>query len=298
DYASVLMMCSVRLSSFAWALADNPELRKSATLSDFLGYLFFMPAFFVGPAFPFSTYLKWTKELPPYNSIPSPAIPALKALFLGAFCTFLYMRFDDDWSYTHLLDPAFLARTTLLQRILFVQAAGLLMRTKYYGVWKIGEFTCILSGIGYSGADTWKACENVDIPALETSQTPNATLQNWNIFINNHLHANVYKRLRGAGLGASAANYLTKGTSAVWHGFFPGYYLTFASAAVMSMCAQMVRNEVRPLFATASAPFGFKPMYDFVSWMCAQFIMNYICGPFTVYWLGPGIAVWRAVGYA
>ncbi|TPX77214.1 hypothetical protein CcCBS67573_g01523 [Chytriomyces confervae] len=356
DYAAVLMMAAVRLSSFAWAIHDEhlqASVHKVPSLMNFLGYMLFVPAFFCGPAFDFNTYMDWKHLRGVYKSIPSVFVPALKVFGLGVVLCGVFMQFGDYWDYSHFVDANYVMQSTLANRIMTMQVSGVFMRFKYYGVWKISESVCILSGLGYSGTHppttttttttstatttqttnttkqqqqqqqqqhTWTACQNVDISALETSSSPVGILSNWNMFVNAHLHKNVYTRLRSAGVATPIANAVTKAFSALWHGFYPGYYLTFGSAAFMSVCAGILRRELRPLFVVAvpaaatkkndtkqdatneSALSGavlaaYKPGYDVAGWALSQLIMNYICAPFPLFWLKEGLAVWASVYY-
>ncbi|KAJ3231637.1 lysophospholipid acyltransferase [Chytriomyces hyalinus] len=344
DYAAVLMMAALRLSSFAWAIHDEhsqSSIQKVPSLMNFLGYMMFVPAFFCGPAFDFNTYMDWKHSRGVYKTIPSVFEPALKVFILGVVLCGVFMQFGDYWDYSHFVDANYVMQSTLANRIMTMQVSGVFMRFKYYGVWKISESVCILSGLGYSGTKpppptsstqkatnttnqqqqhTWTACQNVNISALETCSSPVGILSNWNMFVNAHLHKNVYMRLRYAGIATPVANVVTKAFSALWHGFYPGYYLTFGSAAFMSACAGILRRELRPLVAVASvkkndvkqqtaiadtvvvssvAPIlaAYKPSYDVAGWALSQLIMNYICAPFPLFWLKEGLAVWASVFY-
>ncbi|KAI8842826.1 MBOAT, membrane-bound O-acyltransferase family-domain-containing protein [Chytriomyces cf. hyalinus JEL632] len=339
DYAAVLMMAAVRLSSFAWAIHDEhlqTSVHKVPSLMNFLGYMLFVPAFFCGPAFDFNTYMDWKHSRGVYKSIPSVFVPALKVFSLGVLLCGVFMQFGDYWDYSHFVDANYVMQSTIANRIMTMQVSGVFMRFKYYGVWKISESVCILSGLGYSGThpptpptisqtttnqqqDTWTSCQNVNISALETSSSPVGILSNWNMFVNAHLHKNVYTRLRSAGVATPVANAVTKAFSALWHGFYPGYYLTFGSAAFMSVCAGILRRELRPLVAVvpdkkkkeeavvdtvndshaSSVPVlaASKSAYDVAGWALSQLIMNYICAPFPLFWLKEGLAVWASVYY-
>jgi hypothetical protein len=132
----------------------------------------------------------------------------------------------------------------LTLRLLYLQPVGMTIRFKYYGVWKMAEGACILSGLGFHGYNPdgtlkWDRMTNVSPFALETAQNNKAYLEAWNQMTNKWLKNYVYLRVtpRGKKPGFRSAM-ATFTTSAVWHGFYPGYYLTFVSAAFIQTCGK------------------------------------------------------------
>jgi lysophospholipid acyltransferase len=115
---------------------------------------------------------------------------------------------------------------------------------KYYGIWKMAEGACILSGIGFNGYKSdgslrWDRVTNVSPWTLETSQNNKELLEAWNQntnkWLRNYLYLRVAARGKKPGFKSSMATF---GTSALWHGFFPGYYLTFISAGFVQTCGK------------------------------------------------------------
>lgn len=63
-------------------------------------------------------------------------------------------------------------------------------------------------------------------------------INNWNVGTNRWLRLVVYER--------TPKKYGTLATftlSALWHGFYPGYYITFATGALIVMAARFVSFE-------------------------------------------------------
>lgn len=60
-------------------------------------------------------------------------------------------------------------------------------------------------------------------------------INNWNIGTNRWLREIIYERV-----SKRHGTLLTFCLSALWHGFYPGYYVTFASGAVLVMAARIV----------------------------------------------------------
>jgi lysophospholipid acyltransferase len=122
---------------------------------------------------------------------------------------------------------------------------NLTARFKYYGSWSLTEGACILTGLGYKGVDPvtgkvmWNRLQNIDPWAVETAQNPRGYLAGWNINTNNWLRNYVYLRVTPRGKKPGfRASLLTFGTSALWHGFYPGYYLTFIFASLIQTAAK------------------------------------------------------------
>lgn len=60
------------------------------------------------------------------------------------------------------------------------------------------------------------------------------SIEAWNMGTNRWLRMIVYERVN------KYSTILTYALSAVWHGFYPGYYLTFASGALFTFGARTV----------------------------------------------------------
>ena len=107
-------------------------------------------------------------------------------------------------------------------RILVVQLAGFVERSRYYGVWTLTEGASILTGLGFtgyspSGAATWNGAANVEVWKIEVPENFKALVDSWNIKTSVWLRECVYKRVtpkgQKAGFQSSILTYLT---SALW----------------------------------------------------------------------------------
>lgn len=63
-------------------------------------------------------------------------------------------------------------------------------------------------------------------------------ISNWNMGTNRWLRLVVYERVP-----KKYGTLLTFSLSALWHGFYPGYYVTFASGALIVTAARTVRKS-------------------------------------------------------
>lgn len=73
------------------------------------------------------------------------------------------------------------------------------------------------------------------------------SIEHWNKGTNRWLRSIVYERMKCYRL------VLTYTLSAVWHGFYPGYYLTFANGAFFTIVARTVSEiKLYPLYNLTS----------------------------------------------
>lgn len=66
-------------------------------------------------------------------------------------------------------------------------------------------------------------------------------------------------------------------TSAIWHGFYPGYYITFATGALFVSAARVARSRLRHRFQTNAI---LRDVYDVLTILVTRFFMAYACFPF------------------
>lgn len=183
------------------------------------------------------------------RKIPRSGRPAARKAAMGLVWIFLYLRFSGWYNTEIVLSDGF-SKYGFLRRVWILQMLGFSTRLKYYGVWYLTEGACILSGMGYKGIDPktgriqWNRLQNVNPWGIETAQNTRAYLENWNMNTNNWLRNYMYLRItpkgKKPGFRASLATFVT---SAFWHGFYPGYYLSFLLAAFLQTVAKSELNS-------------------------------------------------------
>jgi len=112
----------------------------------------------------------------------------------------------------------------------------------------------------------------------------------WNIATSNWLRRCVYERVP-----ASIATLSSFTMSAIWHGFYPGYYLTFISCALWNESAKVMRRHIRPLIlpnkeAEASIMGN---IYGIVTTCLTMMSLNYLGHPFNVQSFDKSINLWK-----
>ncbi|KAI1980989.1 Lysophospholipid acyltransferase [Ophidiomyces ophidiicola] len=334
DITGAQMVLVMKLSAFCWNVHDgrvaenllsdaqkHAAIKKLPSILDFAGYVFFFPSLFAGPAFDYVEYRRWIEttmfDHPPGSDpskvpavrkkrkIPRSGRPAMRKMLIGLLWILVFIQAGPWFDKTIILSPEYL-NYGFLKRVFFLQMLGLTARTKYYGVWTLTEGACILSGMGYNGFDPqtgkayWNKLENVNPLELETAQSPHGFLGNWNKNTNHWLRNYIYLRVtpkgRKPGFRASLATFLT---SATWHGFYPGYYLTFILGAFVQTTAKNLRRHLRPFFMTpdGSKPTPQKRYYDILGWVTTQLTLSFVVAPFILLTFGDCIAAWAHVYY-
>ena len=273
DITGAQMVLVMKLSAFCWNVADGqlpePELsdvqkdrmlKDLPGLLDFAGYVLFFPALLVGPAFDYAEYRRWLdttmfdlpaqvdpSKKPPVRrkrKIPRSGMPAAWKAASGIVWIGLFVYLSNYFHFTELTKSTFL-KLGFLRRVWALYMVGVTARLKYYGVWSLTEGACILAGLGYNGVDpvsgkvSWNRLQNINPLGVELAQNSRAYLGNWNMNTNNWLRNYVYLRVTPKGKKPGfRASLITFTTSAFWHGFYPGYYLSFVLASLIQTVAK------------------------------------------------------------
>ncbi|KAK8034808.1 Lysophospholipid acyltransferase [Apiospora rasikravindrae] len=332
DITGAQMVMVMKLSAFCWNVADGtlPEDQLSdfqkdrkivelPSLLDYAGFVLFFPSFMAGPPFDYNEYKRWVDctmfdvptnvdpaKRPPTRKkrkIPRSATPAMwKAagglLWIGAF-----VKFSAWFDWKFILADGFMSYS-IVHRIFYLHMVGVTARLKYYGVWSLTEGACILSGLGYKGIDpktgrvSWDRLQNINPWGVESAQNSRAYLENWNMGTNKWLRYYIYLRVtprnKKPGFRASLATFTT---SAFWHGFYPGYYLTFVLASFVQTAAKNARRYLRPFFLdpVSQNPLPSKRYYDIASYLATQLVFCFVTAPFVILRFDDSIKVWSRV---
>ncbi|GAB7347882.1 hypothetical protein MBLNU459_g5408t1 [Dothideomycetes sp. NU459] len=332
DITGAQMVLVMKLTAFCWNVYDGtlPEetlndyqksraLKKLPSLLDYAGYVLFFPSLFAGPAFDYADYHRWIEtsmfELPPgtdptkapatrkQRKIPRSGTPAAWKAAYGLLWIVAFLQFSGWYNVEFLIGDKY-KQYNILRRLWILHMFGFTARMKYYGVWSLTEGACILSGIGYKGLDPttgkadWSRLQNVKPMAIELAQNSHAYLGNWNIntnmWLRNYMYLRVTPKGKKPGFRASLATFVT---SAFWHGFYPGYYMSFILASFIQNVAKNSRRLLRPFFMTpdGNKPNANKRYYDIFSWLVTQLAFSYTVAPFVLLTFSSSMLVWARV---
>jgi len=184
---------------------------------------------------------------------------------------------------------------SFLYRVFYVWLGTSLCRFPYYFAWLLSEGSCVLAGVGYggmkNGVPQWDRATNCRVIGLEAAQNFKEVTENWNIRTDHWLKHYIYARVPFANVA------MTFLTSAVWHGFYPGYYMSFMSASLVIQEARAIRRNIRPWFLKEDGvtPAPSKRFYDIVCTIATSFTLNYVMTPFMLLSLECSWKVWLSI---
>ncbi|CAE7187411.1 unnamed protein product [Rhizoctonia solani] len=316
------------------------RIKEYPSLLEFLGYVFYFPGLLIGPAFEFVSYRSLIDETiftPSTSSLTNGSqasengdsalktqrrVPAgrKRVAYLkfaqGLVFLLLFTLFGPQFNYEMSVDPKWVAKP-FWYKLGTTQLFGFFARTKYYGAWSLTEGAAVLSGLGFngfnaSGQPRWDKTANIDIKNIEFAPNFKVLLDSWNINTNVWLRNCIYKRVTPKGKRPGfKSSMLTFLTSALWHGFCGGYYLTFILGGFIQTVARQCRSFLRPLFTPpllSPPPKGQKQQttkslppppptlpkraYDLLGLVCTQLILNYAVVPFCLLTISTSIRAW------
>ncbi|KAJ2827023.1 Lysophospholipid acyltransferase, partial [Coemansia sp. 'formosensis'] len=299
DYTGAQMIFVIKVTSLAFCLhdgrADVPlsayqtknaiAADKAPSLLEYLGYVFFFPGFAVGPSFEMVTYRRMIAfdsmaHRRPLNT------RAYSTLLIGLFWMAVYVAYNPAFTFLHLATAEFQYKG-MVAKALYLCTTGVVARAAYYTAWKMSEGACVLAGLGVDGLDDtgsvrWMDISNVHIRSVELGTSIRELIDGWNIGTNTWLRHHVYLRIIGAqpakhaqASSSTAATVMTFLVSAWWHGFYPGYYLTFVIAALVSSAARTLRRNLNPLVAQSKSD-NVRLAYNFAGWALSKYTLDFV----------------------
>ncbi|KAK7502861.1 hypothetical protein BaRGS_00005810 [Batillaria attramentaria] len=175
-------------------------------------------------------------------------------------------------------DPSFIQEHGTVFLILHCVASLFCYRARYYFGWTIADAVNNASGFGFAAFDEngeakWDMLTNCYVQNIEFATSFKAYIDNWNLSSIRWLRFICYSR---APLNPTIMTFVL---SALWHGFWPGYYVMFLSGALFTFAARKWRRIVRPHFQTSQVK---RFSYDIATWIATQMTIAYVTVPFVV----------------
>lgn len=312
------MMLTQRLTSLAFSLRDGhlpdkctPYMLKHAIQEkpDFVSYLAYSFDFhqiLCGPLIPFKDFEAVTDgtvfrerqkvlknggdrvALSSPETDPDPSKFVLKRFVYCFLCLLIVVFVVPNFRVDFLFSDQF-CQSAVLVKLFWMFIYTALTRQQYYVIWKMAEAICNSSNFGYrfvDGKDNWDGCTNVDIWGVETAISQRDGLAAWNKSTQQWLRGICYDRLD------SNKTLMTFFLSAAWHGFYPGYYLTFMTLAIQTLAARNVRRSIRPYFQGSEVQ---KKIWDVITFVTTLVGFAYATIPFILLSFGKSISMWSEV---
>lgn len=215
-------------------------LRPKASFLEYLAYVLIPAGLFTGPTISLYEFRKFM-QLQAVPNQPGRYQSFLMTFALGALLSLGSIFVYPHFAVTHMSEPWF-RQMNFAFRLAFCFITGSSYRWKMYGAWYFAEAAYVAMGMGLKthadGSIKWDGRHNADAFLIESSPLISDYIFHWNIFANRWLHRYVYRRLQHA-LGKESTsmrcNLFTFAVSAIWHGFYPGYYMFFITVSWMSV---------------------------------------------------------------
>ncbi|XP_011498421.1 PREDICTED: lysophospholipid acyltransferase 2 isoform X2 [Ceratosolen solmsi marchali] len=302
DITGPLMVITQKVTSLAYSVHDgltckeeeltptqrDHAVQKMPTMLEYFSYIFHFQALMVGPIIFYRDYIDFIhgrghklltnasdEQNGQVNKIimePSPNVVVIKKVIASLICALIFIILLPSYPIKKIKDEEFLNNTSMLYKYWYLILSTMLIRFKYYHAWLFADAICNNSGLGFNGyredgTARWDLVSNVDAIKFETALSLKDAIQAWNKGTNRWLRMIVYERVK------HNKTILTYGLSALWHGFYPGYYLTFANGALITFASRSIRRCIRPYFLTSKTK---KVLYDIITMVITRFILAYI----------------------
>ncbi|XP_049773734.1 lysophospholipid acyltransferase 6 isoform X1 [Schistocerca cancellata] len=321
DITGPLMVITQKVTSLAFSLHDgltrkDEELtpnqkyhvvRKMPTALEYFSYMFHFQALMCGPVIFYRDYIDFIhghnlfKHPSPTSGAldrnsnsskvvlePSPCLVVLKKVTCSLLCALFFVKLIPSFPITRVKESDFVEEASLAEKTMYLIAATSLVRLKYYHAWLLADAICNAAGLGFNGYDKdgnphWDLISNVDILKFELGLSLHDSIEQWNKGTTRWLRMIVYER------AGKMKTVLTYALSALWHGFYPGYYLTFMSGALFTFAARAVRKTIRPYFLGSEVS---KTAYDVLTMLITRVIMGYITFSFILLEFWPSVRLY------
>lgn len=308
DISGSMMVCTTKITSLAFSLYDG-KYRKESELTEeqkkvavrdvpspleFYSYIFNFQGVLVGPLTFYREYADFIdgsnfnvnknvvknghSASETYFREPSVRSTVAQKLSVAVIAAGIALFLTPHFPVLKNADPEFASKYGFLPRLGFLIVSVSLARPKYYFAWSAGESVNVASGLGFNGYGKdgnpkWDLINNVNIPGIELATSMKTYIDNWNTRTVLWLRYVSYNRV------PYGKAFFTFVLSALWHGFFPGYYFTFLTGVLFTLASRKVRFNIRPFFLKSTS---MKLIYDIFTWACTHIAIVYLVLPFTM----------------
>ncbi|XP_062253246.1 lysophospholipid acyltransferase 2 [Platichthys flesus] len=320
DFTGPMMVITQKITSLAFEIHDGMTKREGQltpsqkylaisrmpSLLEYLSYNCNFMGILAGPTCSYNDYMAFIegtcyqprhqenangKENGKYKqSEPSPKNDVISKLCTCAISLGIYLSLCNLIPVEHSINDEFVRTTPFYLQVIYLYVAMLALRPKYYFVWTLADAINNAAGFGFNGynkdgSPRWDMISNLRILDIEFATSFKMFLDNWNIQTSLWLKRVCYERFP---INPTAATFLL---SAMWHGVYPGYYLTFLTGIGMTMAARAVRHNIRPYFLVSDS---YKCIYDVITWAWTQVAISYTVVPFVLLTVAPSLKFYRS----
>ncbi|XP_032591473.1 lysophospholipid acyltransferase 1 isoform X2 [Drosophila grimshawi] len=309
DITGPLMIITQKVTSLAFSIHDGfvrkdedmtkaqqyHAIRKMPSALEFFSYVWHFQGLMAGPLVFYKDYIEFVEgcnllKRPAGNGNldngkselvlePSPTKTVIRKVLGSLVCAFIFMKFVKIYPVKNMKEDEFVNGTGIMYKFWYAMMATTCIRFKYYHAWLLADAICNNSGLGFTGYDKdgnakWDLISNINVLSFEFASNFRDAINNWNCGTNRWLRTLVYERVP-----KKYGTLLTFALSAVWHGFYPGYYLTFATGALVVTAARTARRMFRYRFQSTQFT---RVFYDILTCLTTRMVMGYATFPFVL----------------
>uniref|UniRef100_T1J3J3 Uncharacterized protein n=1 Tax=Strigamia maritima TaxID=126957 RepID=T1J3J3_STRMM len=318
DITGPMMLITQKVTSLAFSLHDGLTkddkslttdqkryaIRRFPSPVEFFSFIYGFHVLMCGPVIFYTDYrdfiegkhfLRATSDTNGLNDVyenskePSAASAVFKKTAASILFAVMLLNVTPIFFISWITESEFLLNTPFYKKILYILISTSCVRFKYYHAWTLADAVCNASGLGFNGYNKdgtprWDAFSNVNVLKFESAPSFKETLENWNKSTMVWLRQVAYNR------APFQKTLLTYCLSAIWHGFYPGYYVTFFGGALSTLAARSVRRSVRPLFQKTEF---WKRAYDVMTTVVTRLLISYLVFPFVILEFWSSIQVYK-----
>ncbi|CAF0911884.1 unnamed protein product [Rotaria sordida] len=280
------------------ALNEDQEKQKIIDIPkpiEYLSYIFYFQGICVGPLCFFKDYCdfiegrnllviptsgtidKSNDEQYQLSQIKQPSIfwPVFTKILQCSMWGYIFLAYAPYYPLEYNLSQEII-NSSFFKRVWILVISIFCVRVKYYCAFILSEAVNNAAGLGFNGFDKngiprWDLLTNVKPLQIELGTSLKVILDVWNIQTALWLRRVCYDRLpKGRTLGVFVI-------SAFWHGFYPGYYVSFILAAFQTYAGRGIRRQIRPYFQKNQTT---KYIYACITWLGTQIGLYFIVTPF------------------
>lgn len=296
DITGPLMVITQKVTSFAFSLHDGltrreedmtpmqkrHAIKRRPTALEFFSFSLLFPSIMAGPAIFYNNYIEFIEGRNLGNcenrKEPSPVGAVIKKVIVAVACAMIFLKYLPFFPISRLKEENFLENTSMTHKFWYLTVSTSLVRFKYYFAWTLSDAICNNCGLGFNGynedgSSKWDQISNVNILKFEFGKSLKEAIEAWNMATNIWFRMIVYERTK------RYSTVLTYILSAVWHGFYAGYYITFLTGALFTFAARTIRRHVRAYFIES---FEAKLLYDIITFIVTHLVLAYLIFPFVL----------------
>ena len=257
DPTTIYMMSICKFSSLAFSYEDgekkDEEFKNShhreykvvemPNLLEVLSFVYFYPTSIIGPSIEYKDFINFICETDCYSKLNEKILYILKngfLYFIGSFaCMGFYAVLAQKLPVSRVVEEDF-GKHNIFYVLGYIYLCIPGVRARYYSGWLLSYATVIFTGAAYTekkdkDGNTIITLEKGIYGSIVTCEwgiNPKDSMTDWNNTIHLWLKYNVYTRVvnikrKPFENNWAIASFCTFISSAVWHGYYLTYYITF-----------------------------------------------------------------------